>query len=370
MKNKKRILFVNLTAFLGTGGIEKVCRAIYKALEEESVTNSNFDYRIVSAHDSDNNFNGGYAKISKIYNANKSKLLTFLASIWHSLFSETILFSHINLAPIAVTIKIIYPKKKIIIIAHGIEIWGDLNYIKKKALKISDRIIAVSNFTKESIVKSHNLDKEKIIVINNCLDPFIKKPKSFQKSTDLMLKYNISSNDIVLFTLTRLSSLEKYKGYDKVIEVLASIVPKHPKFKYFIGGKGDLKEILRVKSLITKYKLQENVQLLGFINDDELESHFLMADTYIMPSQGEGFGIVFIEAAYYGLPIIAGSKDGSVDALMSGQLGSLIDPDNLDEIKNAIINSNLRQSKSEVSKLVEENFGFPIFKSNIINTIS
>ena len=117
-------MFVNLTAFKGTGGIEKVCRSIYKVLDEESEINSFFDYRVISTHDSNENFQEKYAKKNRIFNANKSKLLAVIASLWYGKFSDTILFSHINLAPIVLLLKTIYPHKKIIIIAHGIEIWS------------------------------------------------------------------------------------------------------------------------------------------------------------------------------------------------------------------------------------------------------
>ena len=61
-----------------------------------------------------------------------------------------------------------------------------------------------------------------------------------------------------------------------------------------------------------------------------------MADIYVMPSMKEGFGIVFIEAMNYGLPVIAGNKDGSVDALLNGELGLIVNPLEINEIKIAI----------------------------------
>jgi glycosyltransferase involved in cell wall biosynthesis len=74
----------------------------------------------------------------------------------------------------------------------------------------------------------------------------------------------------------------------------------------------------------------------GFVPDGEMALHFKLADLFIMPSEKEGFGIVFIEAMFYGLPVIAGNKDGSLDALCNGELGTIIDPDKLPEIEAAI----------------------------------
>jgi glycosyltransferase involved in cell wall biosynthesis len=55
-----------------------------------------------------------------------------------------------------------------------------------------------------------------------------------------------------------------------------------------------------------------------------------------MPSKGEGFGIVFLEALGCGRPVIAGNKDGSVDAVLGGRIGALIDPDNVAELEATV----------------------------------
>ena len=100
--------------------------------------------------------------------------------------------------------------------------------------------------------------------------------------------------------------------------------------------------------------------------------HFLLADVFIMPSRKEGFGIVFIEAMACGLPVIAGNKDGSCDALQNGALGSLIDPDNEAEILNALQqtfqkNGQLSnpKSKARLQQKVKETFGFETYKHNL-----
>ena len=84
---------------------------------------------------------------------------------------------------------------------------------------------------------------------------------------------------------------------------------------------------LFIDTLLKKLDIPDTVVMPGFIPDDELEAHFAMSDMYVMPSRKEGFGIVFIEAMYYGLPVIAGNMDGSVDALLNGELGQLVNPD-------------------------------------------
>ena len=70
--------------------------------------------------------------------------------------------------------------------------------------------------------------------------------------------------------------------------------------------------------------------LLGRLHGQELLDYYRLADVFVMPSTGEGFGIVFLEASATGLPVIAGNRDGSVDALAEGRIGTLVDPDDVD----------------------------------------
>ena len=82
--------------------------------------------------------------------------------------------------------------------------------------------------------------------------------------------------------------------------------------------------------------LTDSVILAGYIPEHELCAFYNLCDVFAMPSKGEGFGIVFLEALACGKPVIAGNKDGSVDAVLNGELGVLVDPESVDEIAKAL----------------------------------
>ena len=203
-------------------------------------------------------------------------------------------------------------------------------------LACCDAIICVSNFTAQTIIKEHGLPLQICKVLNNCLDPFMPLPQENVNTAALLKKYNLQAEDQILMTLCRLSSKERYKGYEKVITALAGLKDKYPNLKYLVAGSYDAQEKDFVESLISQYNLEGKIILTGFIKDEELEAHFNMSSIYIMPSLKEGFGIVFIEAMHYGLPVIAGNRDGSVDALDGGGLGTLVDPDDNFALQKAI----------------------------------
>ena len=74
----------------------------------------------------------------------------------------------------------------------------------------------------------------------------------------------------------------------------------------------------------------------GRIPESEKVAHYNLADVFVMPSYGEGFGIALIEAAACGIPIVGSSADGSRDALLDGRLGRMVDPKKPDELIEAI----------------------------------
>ena len=141
-----------------------------------------------------------------------------------------------------------------------------------------------------------------------------------------------------------------------------------PNIKYILAGRADEVEANIIQSLSNELKLNDTLTLAGYIKEEELMNHYTMSDVFIMPSQKEGFGIVFIEAMAYGLPAIAGNKDGSVDALQEGKLGTLINPDSLSEISESILtfykqrNNYNKEQKQNLQMMAYSTFGFDKYK--------
>lgn len=203
--------------------------------------------------------------------------------------------------------------------------------------KCCDKIICVSSFTRKQMISNHQSDPNKCVVLNNVIDPFIKLPDTFDKPEYLLNRYGFNSSNQVIFTLTRLASSEQYKGYEQVIKAVGNLKQVFPNIRYILSGQYDHVEEIRIKSLIDKYNVNNEVILTGFLNENELTDHFLLADLFVLPSKKEGFGIVFVEALACGLPVICGNADGSTDAIKDGKLGTAINVDNLTELQDTVI---------------------------------
>jgi phosphatidylinositol alpha-1,6-mannosyltransferase len=365
MKHKS-ILFLSLRIFSATGGIEKVCRIFGKALFEMTFS-GNCSLEIYTSHDTTQQSSHNVYFPSDYFSGFGNNRFRFLnAAFLKGIKSDVVLLSHINLLPVGWLIKRFSPKTKLVMLAHGIEVWSLPLGIKKKMLGSCDEILCVSQFTKDEMIKLHGGDAKKYTVLNNCLDPFLPiLTKQIDKEA-LRSKYGLKPFDKIVFTLTRMDATERYKGYDRVLQAMAGLIKEMPELKYVIGGSYDIIEKKKIDELIIELGVNDNVVITGFIPDENLKDYFQMSDVYVMPSYNEGFGIVYIEAMYFGLPVIAGNKDGSVDALLNGKLGTLIDPMDINALKNVIEDNFEHINKDKVNKeILMANFGYEVYKEKI-----
>jgi len=139
----------------------------------------------------------------------------------------------------------------------------------------------------------------------------------------------------VIMTLGRLSADERYKGFDEVLEVMPRLISKLPDLVYLIAGDGS--DRARLERKAAALGLQGHVVFSGHVPESEKADHYRLADAFVMPSRGEGFGFVFLEALACGIPVVGSKADGGRDALRDGMLGRLVDPEDSTELVEAIV---------------------------------
>jgi phosphatidylinositol alpha-1,6-mannosyltransferase len=142
----------------------------------------------------------------------------------------------------------------------------------------------------------------------------------------------------VLLTVARLSSPRK--GHDIVVKALPGLLPDHPTLHYLVVGAGDQSAL---RGLADECGVAAHLTIIDSIDDEELPLLMHLAEVYVMPSrwdpavqEGEGFGIVYLEAAVAGKPSVAGSTGGAVDAVVHGVTGLTVQPDSVDDVRSAV----------------------------------
>lgn len=230
---------------------------------------------------------------------------------------------------------------------HGMDIMLPQKSARKKklmtkVLQAAKFITANSRFTQKQLVKL-GIDANKIEVIYPCANISSKsQTSSFSEDQSNKIqvikdKYGLNDKKILL-TVGR---LVKRKGQDMIIEAVNQLKNQYPDLMYLIVGDGPERENFQLS--IANFQLQDQVIIINDVGDDDLPLYYQLADIFIMPSRdiegdAEGFGIVYLEAASFGLAVIAGKSGGTGEAVVDGKTGILVNPENVEEIKSAVVN--------------------------------
>lgn len=251
---------------------------------------------------------------------------------------------------------------------YGVEAWDIERPALKKALHNADHILSISGYTRDRLLKEQNLDPKKISLLPCTFDAI--QFKVAPKPTYLLQQYSLKPEQPIILTVARLAGVERYKGYDKILEALPQIRQAVPDVHYIIVGKGD--DRTRLEQLIAHMGLQDCVTLAGFVPDEQLCDYYNLCDIFAMPSKREGFGIVYLEALACGKPTLGGDRDGAIDALCQGELGALVNPDDAEAIAQTIIQilqktypNPLLYNPEALRQQVIDIYGFERFKQTL-----
>ena len=244
---------------------------------------------------------------------------------------DQVLCGHINLLPAAWLLARLRGARLVLII-YGIEAWKSPRHPLKRLLAGTvDAVISISRHSAERFNRWSKVPMERVFILPCCVDLNHFLPQ--QRDVTLVERYGLQSQRVIL-TVGRLASQERYKGFDEVIEAMPLLLKRIPNLKYMIVGDG--LDRPRLKAKVTALGLSDDVIFAGYIPESEKAAHYNLADAYVMPSSGEGFGIVLLEAAACGVPVVGSQTDGSREALLDGQLGRLVDPKSSTELVQAV----------------------------------
>lgn len=228
---------------------------------------------------------------------------------------DIIYCGHLYMAPLAALIAKL-KGGRLVIQAHGIEAWGRPSPLRRAALEAADLVLCVSRYTRSRILDWAVIAPERILVVPNTV------ADTFTPGDGASLRASLGlDGKRVLLTVGRMDARERYKGHDLVIAALPALIAKGHDVTYVIIGDGDDRP--RLEALACDAGISERVRFLGLIEPERLVEAYRMADLFVMPSTGEGFGIAFLEALACGTPALALGVAGARDALAEGELGTM-----------------------------------------------
>ncbi len=273
--------------------------------------------------------------------ARPGRIAYLVAALRTALFRhiDIVFCGHLFMAPLAALITRL-KGAKLIVQTHGIEAWPRPSRLQRAALEAADLVLCVSRHTRAAVLSWAAIAPERVLVVSNTVrEAFTPGDGSTQRAA-LGLE-----GKRVLLTVGRMDSRERYKGHDRVIAAIPDLVAKGYDICYLIVGEGDDRS--RLEALARDAGVRERVRFLGAIELQSLVETYRMADLFVMPSTGEGFGVAFLEAMASGTPALGLGVAGARDALADGELGTAVSEEDL----SATIARLLDQPKCHCSAL-------------------
>ncbi len=232
------------------------------------------------------------------------------------------------------------------------------NFKSKYACKNADKIIAISEQTKNDIIYYYGINPKKIEVIYQSCHNEFKEEVSLEVKKNIKKKYQLP-NKFLLYVGT----INERKNLLTLLKALREL-PKHK--LVIVGQGGKYKRIC--KNFINKHELKLQVQFLNVEITEDLAAIYQMANIMIYPSFFEGFGIPIIEALYSKTPVI--TSIGSCFPEAGGQNSIYIDPNDKNQIKEAILN--IDQNDDLRKQMIQKGYEYvqKFSESNVLENIN
>jgi glycogen(starch) synthase len=218
-------------------------------------------------------------------------------------------------------------------------------------------VVTISNYSLEKINRLYGVEKSKVRIVPNGVDP--EKFKPLDDLAAAKRQFGLSDEPCVLFV----GSLIPRKGLPFLVKAAEKIVKEHARAKFVIVGEGPLKS--KLLSTVDAANLSGNFKFLGNLKEDMLAAVYNCAGVFVLPSIQEGQGIVLLEAEASAKPVVAFDVGGVNEAVRNEETGLLVKRGDTDELADAVTrllsDKDLREKMgANARKFVAENFTWDI----------
>jgi phosphatidyl-myo-inositol dimannoside synthase len=270
--------------------------------------------------------------------------------------ADIVFCGHLYIAPLAWLIARAVGAK-LIVQTHGVEARLAPSRLQRAAVEAADLVLCVSRHTRASVLGWAAIAPERVLVVPDTVeDRFMPGDGSAQRAA-LGL-----DGKRVLLTVGRMDARERYKGHDRVIAAIPALVARGHDIVYAIIGEGD--DRARLEQFARSTGVAERVRFLGAVAAHHLPDAYRMADLFVMPSTGEGFGIAFLEAMASGTPALGLGVAGARDALADGELGTAVPERDLPSTIGCLL-ATPRPDPQTLAAAVRARFGRGAFRARV-----
>ncbi len=247
---------------------------------------------------------------------------------------------------------------KLISQLHGTEVWGAIAQKHLLPLARSDLVLCVSRDTRQRLLALSPFLEERAFVLPNMVGPEF-SPGDREKARR---RFGLREEKVIL-TVARLDGRGGYKGHDRIIRMLPALSKEYNgSIRYLIAGQGEDRP--RLEGLANELGVSELTVFLGRIAAEDLPDLYRASDLFAMPSTGEGFGIVYLEAMACGTPAIGLDIGGVADALADGDFGWCTSPEEFPGVLRKALSTPM-PNRQNLSEKVHARFGQQAFRKRV-----
>ncbi len=307
------ILFVGLSA-RGHGGIQNFNRRLTGALRQLSVEADVVMYADPKGEAQTGALGGSFPDLVRAVSSRARS-------------TDVLLLGHINLLPLAALYRMLRPRGRVILFAHGIEVWGDPAYRAPRVWdalllrRVVDRVAIVSRYSQDRMMRAFGIPDASFTLFPNAVD---------LPSTPAGAKRGFT-----ILSVSRLGVGEREKNIDRLIEAMPRVLAEVPAARLLVVGEGALREDLQL--VAKKLGVDDRVALPGAVDAAGLAAAFNSAAVFCLPSSKEGFGIVFLEAWAAGMPVVGSQFGAAPDVIEDGVDGLTVDPHDVPALADALV---------------------------------
>lgn len=206
---------------------------------------------------------------------------------------------------------------------HGIDAWENARPVHLRVARSVDVLITNSEFTRRRASALHDgLERACVCWLGTETDePAPERTRSHDTGQNVLLLARID--------------LDSYKGHKELIEIWPTVTDRAPGARLIIAGDGP--GLDAVKNLVMRSPVSPQIEVLGYIQEAEIPKLWSQAAVFAMPSRGEGFGLVYIEAMRHGIPVIASRQDAGQEINADGETGFNVDLDQPRDLVEALV---------------------------------
>jgi len=243
----------------------------------------------------------------------------------------------LGLLPVAATVARMF-RAKLALVAYGLEVWGPLRPLDLVLVRRCTYLLCVSRFTADVLGRRAGVGPERMQTLA------LPMSEPIAAGAQGAVADHGGRRPLVL-TVSRLASEHRYKGHFDIARCFARVLERQPNATWVVVGDGD--DLPSLRAECDRLGLQDAVTFRGRVSDNELIELYRTAAVFALPSfadtdadppVGEGFGLVYMEAGAFGVPVIAATPGGgSADFVIDGETGLTVRPHAPEELAGAIL---------------------------------